>query len=607
MKKIVLCFILLIGMIVLTSCGEIKHTSQIHSALEHQFNNESILLDATCETDGLKKLVCECGAYIEEKIVAKGHAFKWKVEKEATCTTEGLEQEVCSCGKVGNSRLIPLLSHDYEWNIKEEATCNTPELLEGKCECGDIKQKENVALGHLYGELYVLETATTEEEGLIESVCANGCGEDILLRVMKTPVVSRNIGTLSWNAIDAATGYKLYDNGELVADLGNVLSYNINLCESDTHSFEIEAYTDNELYYEVSNKSETTTLSISYGSNMQQNLGTDFERFDFGSEITLGEEWFKEYANFSSGNVSILNVNKSAYAKLLPLSNAGIAQITHASNPEILKDGTYVLSMDVMKGSATDGVLSVGLYDGVSWGIKSYTPINMSMANVNTWTTISFEFEIKNQTGEYANLDIAYQAITSSENNYVLIDNIKVTLKGSNVNLNEKLNCDFEDSFSKLLNKTGWNSDGKNGVVYVTEDSIENSFVTIDGNTVFKAYTSKFKTTSVNFKGNKNIAQEGVYLLTIKVKGGPDANRLGSIGVRLFGESFKVLDVRFDGVENINSEEWTTLKLILIVNKTVSTTWVNIETYVYTNNDENSSVDNYVLIDDLSVYKVYLQ
>lgn len=608
MRKIVFVFVLFVGMMILASCGENTNTTQTHNALEHQFNNENIILEATCETDGLKKIVCSCGAYVEEKIVAKGHIFHWEVKQEATCTEEGLEQEVCSCGEVGNSRAIPLLSHDYEWNIKEEATCNSPEVVEGRCSCGDIKEKENDALGHLYGEFYILETASTEKEGLIESICANGCGEDIRLKVMKTPVVTRNVGTLSWNAIDGATGYRLYDNGKLVADLGNVLSYEINLCESDNHSFEVEAYTSNELYYEVSHKSNISTLSVSYGTNMQANLGTDFERFNFNNSLTLTkEEWFHEFANFSDGEVSILNTDKNTYAKLLPISNEGYSEITYASNPEVLKDGTYVLSLDVMLGSAVDGILCVGLFDDITWGINRHTFVNMSKANSTTWTTISYEFEIKNQTGPYANLDIGYQALVSGENNYILVDNINITPKGSNVNLNGQLNSNFEDCFSKILNKTGWNSDGKNGVVYVTEDSIENSFVTIDGNTVFKAYTSKFKTTSVNFKGNKNIAQEGIYLLTIRVKGGPDANRLGSIGIRMFGEGFKVVDVRFDGVENINSEEWITLKLIFIVKKTVATTWVNIETYVYTNNDENSSVDNYVLIDDLSVYKVYLQ
>lgn len=607
MKKIVFSLILLFAAIVLVSCGKPQKINQGHTAIEHQFTVEETIKEATCISEGLKKYSCECGAYIEEKIPAKGHQYEWVTQTEATCKEAGLEIQSCACGATGKTRLIPALVHDYDWKVISKGTCETSEVLEGKCSCGDITTKENQALGHLYGEFYVIEEASSTKEGLIEAVCANGCGEDICLKVMKTPVISRNIGTLSWDAIDGATGYKLYDNGELVSDLGNVLSYEINLCESGTHSFELEAYTEDELYYEVSHKSAISTLSVSYGTNMQANLGTDFERFNFSDSLALTTEWFNQYANFSSGEVSIVTANKNTYAKLLPLSNGGNAQITHASNPEILKDGIYVLSMDVMKGSAADGVLSVGLYDGVSWGINSHTPINMSTANATTWTTITYEFEIKNQTGSYANLDICYQAINSGENNYVLIDNIKVTRKGTDVNLNENLNPTFEECFSKLLNKTGWNSDGKNGVVYVTEDSIENSFVTIDGNTAFKAYTSKFKTTSVNFKGNKNIAQEGIYLLTIRVKGGPDANRLGSIGIRMFGEGFKVVDVRFDGVENINSEEWITLKLIFVVKKTVATSWVNIETYVYTNNDENSSVDNYVLIDDLSVYKVYLQ
>ena len=138
-------------------------------------------------------------------------------------------------------------------------------------------------------------------------------------------------------------------------------------------------------------------------------------------------------------------------------------------------------------------------------------------------------------------------------------------------------NYNFDENFTRLLNKSGWKSDGTNNVIYNEEDSIENSVVTVDGNSVFKAYTSKGKCTSVNFKGNKNIATAGVYELTIKVKGGPDANRLGSIGIRLFGQSFKVVDVRFTGVENITSTEWTTLKLTFTVKENLKSFIWNIK------------------------------
>lgn len=610
MKRTIFSFILLFSMMILVSCVGTKNNVQEHNALEHQFNIENIVNEATCETDGLKRILCECGAYIEETIPKSGHHFEWKIEKDATCDETGLEIQTCLCGETGDSRVISATSHHYQWTTKEEATCHTKELLEGKCACGDTIIKENSVLAHLYGEFEVLEESSTTKEGLIETICANGCGEDIRLKVMKTPNVVRNIGTLSWNAVDEAVGYKLYDNGQFILDLGNVLSYEVNLCESTNHSYEVEAYTDNDLYYETSSKSIACAFSVTHGSNMQASLGTNFERFNKSDSIILTTEFIKNYANFSTGEVTIIKENNNAVAKLLHSENNGYVAFTHESNPEVLKAGTYIISMDVKLGTAADGKLSFGFYDGVAWAPASRTLIDISNANSSSWVTVSYEFTISSdKTGEYANLDIGYQGIMASENNYILIDNIKLILKGTNANLNENRNYDFETSFSNLLTTAGWVSDGYNGVVYVSDDSLENSIVNIDGNMAFKAYTSSFKTASANFKGNKKIATEGgVYMLTIKVKGGPDANRLGSIGFRMFGEnSFKVVDVRFDGVEQINDEEWVTLKAIFIVKKPVTTTWVNIEIYTYTNNDENSSVDNYVLIDDLSVYQVYIQ
>lgn len=600
-------FICLLIILFLASCNDSEKPGiKLHSILEHEYETVEVVKEATCTEEGIRKLICACGAYIEEKTPIKAHSLEWTTDVEATCTESGLSKGVCSVCGYEEQKSIAALGHEYTWSIAEEATCTTDGVYLGKCSCGDTVSKTLEATGHVFDESTTVKiAATTSKEGSVSNICLN-CSEEQFLKIMKVPSVTRNMGMLTWEKISGADGYNVYIDDKLYADVGDVSKFNVPLDIDATYLIYVEAYSNNSDYCSKSDKSNVVVVTVKHDpTNLQAGLGTDFEGFNSNNH-TLKNEFLEFYGNFGDGVVEIIKENGQTFAKLLPTTNSLKSTITHEANPEILKAGTYVISMDVKLGSDNKGTLSFGIFNGENW-IPEYTQIDIANANKDQWTKVSCEYVLEANQSGYANLDIAYVTTELATNNFILIDNISISLKGEEANFESERNYNFDENFTRLLNKSGWKSDGTNNVIYNEEDSIENSVVTVDGNSVFKAYTSKGKCTSVNFKGNKNIATAGVYELTIKVKGGPDANRLGSIGIRLFGKSFKVVDVRFSGVENITSTEWTTLKLTFTVKETKITDYVNIDFYVYTNNDENSSVDNYLLVDDISVYKINIQ
>lgn len=601
-----------ISMILLAGCNTNTPSDNGHNALQHEFKTEVITKNATCLENGTKQLKCDCGSYIEETIYATGHKYVWETKTEESCLASEVLNGVCSvCGATTTSLGKPAVGHHYTWETITEATCTTKEVLKGKCTCGDEVVEEGEVLGHSYGELHIVNSSSQYNEGLVRQACSNGCGNERLLKVMKTPVVSRKIDVISWSKIDGATGYRVYNGDELLADVNDNLSYRLPLAKISNYSLSVEAYTDDETYYDLSNKSETLSLRCTTSSNLQDGLGTDFEYFRVpeGDVIEIGD-WNKNYYDSTKGKTEIIKGDGNNYAKLTPTNESLLAKFTHASNTAILKAGTYVLSLDVKLGSAADGTLKlIGLWPNAWIASTRNLPIDISNANTDTWTTVSCEYTIDQSVSNgFVNVDIGYTGKVVNENNYILVDNFKICRKGSDDNLNKNKNSDFESFFTQNLDSSGWRNNGVNDVVLIPVECLDNSFETIDDNVAFKAYTENEKCTSFSFKGSVEMATQGLYKLSFRVKGGKDATDLGSIGFRLFGENnFKVVDVRFDGVENINDTEWTTLEAVFYVSATKTTTYVNVECYVYTNNDRVQSKDNYVLLDDLSVYRINIE
>jgi len=347
--------------------------------------------------------------------------------------------------------------------------------------------------------------------------------------------------------------------------------------------------------------------TVAVGDNLQASKGTDFEKFTEQNSMVVTGEWVNGYGNFSAGNVQIMREKGNAFGKLMPTTNNGEAVLTRACDVAILKAGTYKFSLDVKLGSSADGKLSFGLWDGVIW-TPAWPKVVVDTKNTKAdgWTNVSYEFTIPtNQTGTFANLDLAYTAGVAGENNYILVDNIQMINVATNINADTYAFGDFEGilpSLADLLKTSGWKQDSTGSDVIYVGGALENVLGSEDGNKYFKFYTKDGADSSVDFAGSTAFANAGTYKISAKVKLGPAATNVDNIGFRLNAEnSLGVGDISFAGLESLNSENWVTLEAVFTVPEKVTTNWININFWVFTHNDAIKSADNYVLMDDIEV------
>lgn len=60
---------------------------------------EEVTAEATCEADGLKTFICECGDSYTEVITATGHSYgEYVYNNDATTSADGTETATCVCG-----------------------------------------------------------------------------------------------------------------------------------------------------------------------------------------------------------------------------------------------------------------------------------------------------------------------------------------------------------------------------------------------------------------------------------------------------------------------------------------------------------------------------
>lgn len=103
------------------------------------------------------------------------HHYSW-IDKDPTCTEQGEHIEKCiRCGHVKNHYYTDALAHDYGYVCSVEPTCAEPSYEKYTCSmCGDIK-KENLGsytLPHTI-EYTVIKEPTCQEKGIALEKCLN--------------------------------------------------------------------------------------------------------------------------------------------------------------------------------------------------------------------------------------------------------------------------------------------------------------------------------------------------------------------------------------------------------------------------------------------------
>ena len=134
---------------------------------------------------------------------------------------------------------------------------------------------------------------------------------------------------------------------------------------------------------------------------------------------------------------------------------------------------------------------------------------------------------------------------------------------------------------------------------------MENEIIKEDDNHVLKAYTSNTDHSKFTLPVHRDVANAGIYQISIKAKLGSGATWVDNIGFRLSSNNpLGTVDMVFEGLDTLSSEGWVTLTQTFVISQDVSVDFINADFWVFTHNDVINSVDNYVLIDDVSVYRV---
>ena len=188
-------------------CPDCKGNS---GKIPHEFDEGTVVKEATCKTEGEIVYKCECGYEKTERISKSDNhttgtnfyrdgATHWNVctecgekvneaehswdsgafTKEVTCTENGIITYRCACG-ASKAEEVPALGHTEEVLAGQNATCTENGLSDGVwCSaCGEIlvAQEEIPALGHTE-EVLAGQNATCTENGLSDGVWCPTCGE----------------------------------------------------------------------------------------------------------------------------------------------------------------------------------------------------------------------------------------------------------------------------------------------------------------------------------------------------------------------------------------------------------------------------------------------
>jgi len=147
----------------------------------HEHSYAGVITDPTCEEKGYTTYTCECGdSYVDDYTDALDHDWSdWETVTEATEETEGLEKRTCSRCPEEETQPIPKKGHVHNYvEVVTEPTCEEQGYSTFTCACKDSYVTNYVdALGHDMGDWETVTEATEETEGLEKRTCSR-CPEE---------------------------------------------------------------------------------------------------------------------------------------------------------------------------------------------------------------------------------------------------------------------------------------------------------------------------------------------------------------------------------------------------------------------------------------------
>lgn len=168
-----------------TRCEEKREITSI-PAIGHEFSTEyTVDLEPNCTQIGYKSRHCVhegCLVSIDTVEIEANGGHVWEIDSvivEATCTTDGVVNRRCTkCGKVAENATVKMLGHNFEeeFTVDIPATCQTNGERSKHCTRCDAREEiETIeALGHTWGEGVITLEPTCTETGLTNYTCVRG-------------------------------------------------------------------------------------------------------------------------------------------------------------------------------------------------------------------------------------------------------------------------------------------------------------------------------------------------------------------------------------------------------------------------------------------------
>ena len=679
MKKRGLMFLFLIAPL-LSGC------TQFHT---HTFGEWIEVEEPTCKEQGIEKRVCECGEEEFNFISKIEHTIVVDQEQLPTCEEDGkTEGQHCStCDEIIIPQTtISKLNHIYDSNVwqytgedghahvcdecgKLEVISHTSsgEATEKNSEvctvCGYIITPKTGHITHSSSSLWssnktyhwhncsgcesikydldkhnltdyeLVKEATSSQEGSEVATCED-CGYVSTLKVLKTPVITKSDAILSWNRIDNATGYRVYNGTNLVKDIGDVTSYAVGDTSLAGTPLTVQAYTTNEDYSSKSNKSNALAVDKTV-INLNTNIGTDFEGYTSSTKLS-SSGWKSDSSGrkvlgvqSSYETYSIVEEEGNSALKMYCNGSENLTRIGIDVNDEIKNVGMYKATIKVKLGPKADNVGNILFkFHDKAKGIMNDNRISESIYFKNTddnvelskteWKTLEVEFALPNPLASNDDLFIVLIAYTNNKvvqevDNYILFDDLKFYKTSDEV----AIGTDFEGyTSSTSLSTTGWKPDAYGRSVIGIQSGYQgNKIVEENDNTAIKMYgTSNDNLTRIGIDVDNDFKNVGMYKASIKVKLGPKADNVGSILFKFHDKAKGIANanrlsesIYFKQAEDnivLSKTEWTTLEVeFAIPSALASDSDLCIVLIAYTNNYEAKDPDNYLLIDDLEMVK----
>ena len=318
-----------------------------------------------------------------------------------------------------------------------------------------------IPAGHKYGELIPEKAPTCTEPGLRAhykcSVCNLYFDEDKVEIAYDNLVIpasgdSHNLGVLIPEVAATCT------------ESGLKAHYKCSVCNSyfdqDKVAVEYSALVIPALGHDLTLVPYKAPTCTEDGNISYYHCSTCSKKFIYdGNNLTMatGGTRFGPYSNWGGDPLYIIGENGNAFLKIQASGWPTWTQLDKDLSSNLLTSGEYTIMFDVklseaayygVNGSGNKGSIHIRLnYEGASDHYISNVNNNISLCNMDNFTTLSYDYSITGlESKPWVSVTFIYWIEGSNVDNYILIDNIRVIAKGDStqINLDTTSNYGFE-------------------------------------------------------------------------------------------------------------------------------------------------------------------